>query len=151
MIKEDEAPPAPSGFGVPGGVPGGIAGGQLGGVLGGIIASTSGARSIVVPPPAPAKRLRISQGVSTGMLIDRVMPEYPKIAKIARVQGTVQLDAWIAKDGSIERLRVISGNPMLIDAAIQAVKQWRYKPYLLSGEPFEVETTVEVNFLLNQE
>jgi protein TonB len=147
MIKEDEAPPAPLGFGVVGGVPGGAAGGQLGGVLGGIIGSTSG-RSVVVPPTPPAKRLKVSQGVSAGQLITRVVPQYPSIAKIARVQGAVDLDAWITKEGTIERLTVVRGNPMLINAAIEAVKQWRYKPFLLNGEPIEVETTVEVNFFL---
>lgn len=145
MIKEDEAPPAPAGFGVVGGVPGGAAGGQLGGVLGGII--NSSAHSVAAPTlAAPPKRMRVSEGVSAGQLINQVKPVYPNIAKIARVQGTVELSAWISKDGTIERLTVLNGNPMLIAAAVEAVKQWRWRPFKLNGEPIEVETDVSVVF-----
>jgi len=148
MIKEDEAPPG-IGFGVVGGVVGGTSGGQLGGVIGGIIASTNSHPTVLASGPAPAKRLRISQGVAQGRLINRVVPEYPTIAKLGRIQGTVQLSAWIGRDGSVERLTVLSGNPLLVTAAIDAVKQWRYKPFLLNGEPIEVESTIEVNFSFN--
>jgi protein TonB len=148
MIKEEEAPPAAN-VGVIGGVAGGVPGGQLGGVLGGIIGSTL-IHSTVVQALAPPKRVRISQGVSAGMLINQIVPEYPSIAKTARVEGTVRLNAWITKDGSIERLTVLSGNPLLVNAAIDAVKQWRYKPFLLNGEPVQVETSIEVNFYLDR-
>ena len=82
------------------------------------------------------------------MLIQKTMPVYPPIAKAARVQGTVVLQATISKQGTIQDLKVISGPAMLQEAALDAVRQWRYKPYLLNNEPVEVETTVNVIFTL---
>jgi periplasmic protein TonB len=146
MIKEEEAPPpVMSAGGVVGGVPGGVPGGQMGGVIGGIISSTP----VAVPKVATPQRVRVSQGVSQGLLIRKVQPPYPPLARQARIQGQVILQAEISKDGSIENLRLISGHPMLAPAAIEAVKQWRYKPYMLNGEPVAVETTVMVNFTLS--
>jgi protein TonB len=146
MIKEEEAPPpVMSAGGVVGGVPGGVPGGQMGGVIGGIISSTP----VAVPKVATPQRVRVSQGVSQGLLIRKVNPTYPPLARQARIQGTVMLQAEISKDGTIENLRLISGHPMLAPSAIEAVKQWRYKPYLLNGEPVAVETTVMVNFTLS--
>jgi protein TonB len=145
MIKEDEAPPpAMASSGVVGGVPGGIPGGQMGGVIGGIISSTP----MAVPKVATPQRVRVSQGVSQGLLVRRVQPNYPPLARQARISGTVVLRAVISKDGSIENLTLVSGHPMLAPAAIDAVKQWKYKPYLLNGEPVEVDTEVQVNFTL---
>ena len=144
MIKEDENPPDLGG-GVPGGVPGGIAGGSAGGVIGGIISSTP----VAVPKVATPQRVRVSSGVSTGLLIRKVQPNYPQLAKQARIQGQVVLQAEISKDGTIQNLQLISGHPMLAPAAIEAVKQWRYKPYLLNGEPVAVDTQVIVNFSLS--
>jgi protein TonB len=83
-----------------------------------------------------------------GNLMDKVIPQYPAIAKAARIQGIVVLQAAISNAGTIENLRVISGPPMLRQAALDAVRIWRYKPYLLNGEPVEVETTVNVVFNL---
>jgi protein TonB len=146
MIKEEEAPPpAMASTGVVGGVPGGVPGGQMGGVIGGIISSTP----MAVPKVATPTRVRVSQGVSTGLLVRKVNPNYPPLARQARIQGQVLLQAEISKDGSIQNLRLISGHPMLAPAAIEAVKQWKYKPYLLNGEPVEVETQVQVNFTLS--
>jgi protein TonB len=146
MIKEEEAPPpVMASSGVVGGVPGGVPGGSMGGVIGGIISSTP----VAVPKVATPQRVRVSQGVSTGLLVRKVNPNYPPLARQARIQGTVVLQAEISKDGSIQNLRLISGHPMLAPAAIEAVKQWKYKPYLLNGEPVEVETTVQVNFTLS--
>jgi periplasmic protein TonB len=145
MIKEDEAPPPMAAGGVIGGVPGGIPGGQMGGVIGGIISSTP----VAVPKVATPQRVRVSQGVSQGLLVRRVNPSYPPLARQARIQGTVILRAVISKDGSIENLQLVSGHPMLAPAAIEAVKQWKYKPYLLNGEPVEVDTEVQVNFTLS--
>jgi len=142
MIKEDES--APSALGVQGGVPGGIPGGAIGGVLGSVISSTPTA----VPKAATPQRVRVSQGVSQGLLIHQVKPTYPPLARQARIQGTVVLQAVIGKDGSIQNLKVVSGHPMLAPAALEAVKQWRYKPYYLNGEPVEVDTTINVNFTL---
>jgi protein TonB len=146
MIKEDEAPPpVMSAAGVVGGVPGGVPGGSMGGVIGGIISSTP----VAVPKVATPQRVRVSQGVTQGLLIRKVQPTYPPLARQARIQGSVLLQAEISKDGTIENLRLISGHPMLAPAAIEAVKQWRYKPYILNGEPVEVETQITVNFTLS--
>jgi protein TonB len=83
-----------------------------------------------------------------GLLVHRVEPPYPTLAKAARIQGEVKLQAIISKQGTIENLRVISGHPMLVKAAVDAVEQWRYRPYILNGEPIEVETQITVNFVL---
>jgi protein TonB len=144
MIKEEEAPPD-LGAGVTGGVPGGVPGGSAGGVMGSILSSTNTA----VPKVATPQRVRVSTGVATGLLIKKVTPNYPQLAKQARIQGSVVLQAEISKDGTIQNLQLISGHPMLAPAAIEAVKQWRYKPYLLNGEPVAVDTQVVVNFSLS--
>jgi protein TonB len=86
--------------------------------------------------------------VTSGLLVRKVNPNYPPLARQARIQGTVVLHAVISKDGSIENLTLVSGHPMLAPSAIEAVKQWKYKPYLLNGEPVEVDTEVQVNFTL---
>jgi protein TonB len=146
MIKEEEAPPPVMATGgVVGGVPGGVPGGQMGGVIGGIISSTP----VAVPRVATPQRVRVSQGVSQGLLIRKVQPVYPPLARQARIQGNVVLQAEISKDGTIENLRLMSGHPMLAPSAIEAVKQWRYKPYFLNGEPVEVETQITVIFSLS--
>ncbi len=143
MIKEEETPPDLGG-GVAGGVPGGVPGGSMGGVIGGIIGSTA-----AIPKVAAPQRVRVSTGVATGLLIRKVTPNYPPLARQARIQGQVVLQAEISKDGTIQNLQLISGHPMLAPAAIEAVRQWRYKPYLLNGEPVAVETQVIVNFSLS--
>jgi len=98
---------------------------------------------------APQTPRRISMGVMQGMLVDKVLPVYPSIGRAVRAQGTVELQATISRTGTIENLRVVSGPPVLQQAAIDAVRQWRYKPYLLNGEPVEVETTINVDFRLD--
>jgi len=100
------------------------------------------------PSIAPPRTVVISKGVSEGLLIHKITPVYPNLAKQARIQGQVLLQATIGKDGVIQNLQVISGHPMLVGAAIDAVKQWRYKPYLLNNEPVDVETQITVNFTL---
>jgi protein TonB len=146
IIKEDEAPPpVMATTGVVGGVPGGVPGGSMGGVLGSIASAGSVA---ALPKVATPQRVRVSSGVQSGLLVRKVQPTYPPLARQARIQGTVVLQAQISKSGDIENLQLISGHPMLAPAAIEAVKQWKYKPYLLNGEPVEVETTVQVNFSL---
>ncbi len=147
----EDAPPPPSVGGVVGGVEGGVPGGQIGGVLGGIISKGS-----APPPPPPPKieapkpvqRIRVGGNVQQANLISNPKPVYPPLAKAARIQGTVVLEAVISKQGTIENLSVLQGHPLLIQAAIDAVKQWRYKPTLLNGEPVEVITTITVNFSL---
>ena len=154
MIKEDDAPPpVPTTGGVIGGVPGGIPGGQLDGVIGGIISSSSSPATVpALSKPVPTvQRVRVSPGVIKGLLIYRVEPAYPPLAQLARIQGVVVLTALIDKAGNVQSLQVVSGHPLLARAAIDAVKQWRYKPFLLNGQPLEVETTVTVTFHVRTE
>jgi protein TonB len=141
IIQEEEQPPQMAG--VSGGVPGGVPGGSMGGVIGGIIGTSTAA----VPKVAVSK-MRVSAGVTAGLKISGRDPVYPPLARTARVSGTVILHAIISKEGNIEGLTLMSGSPMLAQAAMDAVKQWRYKPYLLNGEPIELDTTVEVHFNL---
>jgi protein TonB len=139
MIEHEEAPQQNSG--VVGGVVGGVPGGSSGGVIGGIIGSAA-------PPPkvAAPQKLRVSSGVADGLKVHDVQPQYPQMARIAHIQGDVLLQATISKSGVIENLRAVQGHPILIQAAMDAVKQWKYKPYILNGEPVEVETTIKVQF-----
>jgi len=111
------------------------------------------------PPPVSAEReaalaapLRIvvSRGVQSAKLVKKPVPAYPPLAKQARVQGTVKFTAIIGKDGAIQNLMLVSGHPLLIQAARDAVKQWLYQPTLLNGEPVEVVTEIDVNFALSQ-
>lgn len=110
----------------------------------------SGTRPILpapAPPAAVAHTLRLSH-ISEGNLIRKVQPIYPPLARSARIQGAVVLQAVISKQGTIENLSVVTGHPMLAPAAIDAVRQWRYRPYILNNEPVEVETQITVNFSL---
>ncbi len=112
----------------------------------------------VPPPPAatirkpevPKAPLHVSSGIQAAKLLFGPKPAYPSLARAARVQGTVRIQATIARDGSIQNLNIRSGPPLLVNAAIDAVRQWRYQPTLLSGEPVEVITEIEVNFTINQ-
>lgn len=154
MITEDEMPPPGAGIGVVGGVAGGVPGGTMGGVIGGIIGGVPSAAPPPPPPPAekpkPAtpQRIRVGGNVAEAKVINRVQPVYPPLAKQARVSGTVRLNAVISRDGTIQDLQVVSGHPLLVQAALQAVRQWRYSPTLLNGEPVEVVTVIDVNFTL---
>ncbi len=151
-IKEEQAPPPPS-VGVPGGVAGGVPGGQMGGVFGGIVSSAAPPPPppppAAAPPPTP-QRIRVGGNVQAAKIIAKPMPEYPPLAKQARIQGTVRLTAIIGKDGTVQNLQVASGHPLLVPAALQAVKQWRYQPTTLNGSPVEVVTEIDVNFNLAQ-
>jgi periplasmic protein TonB len=144
LITEEAAPPIASG-GELGGVPGGVTGGQIAGttdVIGEIVISAT--------PPAPRlqtpKGIRITEGVQEGNLISQVEPVYPVIARKAHIQGVVVLRAKVSEQGAIEDLRVISGHPIFVPNAIEAVRHWRYRPYYLNGEPVAVEMTITVNF-----
>jgi protein TonB len=140
IVAEKEAPPS-SGFGVAGSDFGSSANGVMGGIFGG------SAPAPIVKAATP-KKVNISAGVMVGLLLQKTQPVYPPIAKAARVEGTVVLQATISKAGTIENLRVMSGPAVLQPAAVSAVKTWRYRPYLLNNEPVEVETTVNVIFTL---
>lgn len=147
MIKEEEMPPDVGAVGVVGGVPGGIAGGSAGGVLGGIIGGSGGG---MPPPPKPTQqRVRVGGNVQQAKMIRQIQPVYPQIAKTAHVQGTVILHAIIAKDGTVQELQYISGPALLMRSAMDAVRQWKYQPTLLNGEPVEVDTTISVVFTLS--
>ena len=155
-IREEELPPATSGVGgVVGGVAGGVAGGTPGGVLGSILGSVA-APNFAPPPPPPVKvetklkRITIGGNVQQAKLVRQPKPVYPPLAKQARISGVVHLAAVISKDGTIQDLKVISGHPLLIPSALEAVKQWVYQPTLLNGEPVEVSTQIDVNFTLSQ-
>lgn len=143
MIKEEPQPDV----GMTGGVPGGVPGGSAGGVLGGIIGGAPGG---LPPPPKPVERLRIGGLVMQANLIRKVDPIYPQIAKTAHISGTVILHALIAKDGTIQELQFVSGPPLLMRSAMDAVKQWRYKPTLLNNQPVQVDTTITVIFNLGE-
>jgi len=139
MLAGKEPPPS-SGFAASG-----MEG--LGGSSTGVTDSLFGQSGPKVQAAAP-KKVNISAGVAVGMLIQKTQPNYPPIAKAARVSGTVVLQATISKTGAIENLHVMSGPAMLQQAALDAVRTWRYRPYLLNNEPVEVETTVNVIFTL---
>ncbi len=147
QIKDEPAPPQAS-MGVVGGVPGGMVGGTMGGVLGSILSSAA------PPPPPPQaatpKRIRVGGQVEAAKAISKPTPEYPPLAKMARIQGMVRLEAVISRDGTIQDLKVLSGHPLLVKSAMEAVQRWRYQPTLLNGEPVEVVTEVDVNFTLSE-
>src|SRR5215813_6709065 len=156
IVEEPAAPP----IGVVGGVPGGVPGGVLGGVLGGILNSNAGANVVPVlappapppPPPPPPKMtvpsepIRVGGDVREPRPVKMVPPIYPMLASKARVSGIVVLEATITQKGTVEEIRVISGHPLLIEAAIACVKQWQYEPTLLNGSPVAVILTAKVRF-----
>jgi protein TonB len=108
----------------------------------------SGTMPVAPPAPHPVVRAIRTSSMLQGSLLHQVQPAYPPLAKNARIQGSVVLVAIISKAGAIENLRVISGHPMLVKAALDAVSGWRYRPYILNNEPVEVETQITVNFTL---
>jgi len=147
QIKEAPLPPEEQGAAL-GGVQGGVQGGLMGGVIGGLIGSSAPPP----PPPKPAapKRIRVGGQVEAAKVIFGPQPEYPSIAKMARVQGVVRLAAVISENGTIQDLRLISGPPLLVKSAMDAVSRWRYQPTLLNGDPVQVETEIDVNFTLQE-
>ncbi len=123
---------APTGQGIPGGIPVALAAPVV----------------VMAKPLAPPHAMKISSGVAAGQLISPIRPIYPEIAKAAGIQGTVVIEATISRQGTIENLQVVEGPPMLRRAAIDAVAAARYRPFLLNGEPVEVQTTIQVIFSL---
>jgi periplasmic protein TonB len=152
-----EAPIVPD-TGVVGGVPGGIPGGVTGGIIGGILSANSNANPLPAmappppPPPPPPKAATPVEPVRVGGVVREprvaklVPPIYPKLARQARVAGTVVLEAIVTADGKVAEIKVISGHPLLVDAAINCVKQWEYEPTLLNGVPTPVILTAKVHF-----
>jgi protein TonB len=150
--KAEEAPPPP--VDTMGGVAGGVPGGMVGGIPGGVLTEMStSARSVPIPAkspePMPVKRMRVASRVAEANLIHDVPPQYPPEAGRARIEGTVVLMAVIGADGTVKDVRIESGLPILAQAAIDAVKQWRYKPYVIDGEPVEVDSRITINFNLS--
>jgi periplasmic protein TonB len=138
VFREAELPPeVPSGGGAFGGVDS---------LLGGLAEGATG----VLPPPPPVRvsRTKVGGQVQEAKIIARPNPIYPPLARQARIQGKVQLHAIIDKDGRVSQLEVVSGHPLLVKAALDAVQNWRYQPTVLNGEPVEVDTTIDVNFVL---
>lgn len=152
-------PPLPPEIGQTGGVVGGfgLPGGSDTGVIGGIVQAVARQDLSVAPPvkiqvagakEKPPERVRIGGVVMAGKLIHRVTPQYPPLAKLAHVSGTVRLQAIIGRDGRIQGLQVLGGHALLVQAAVDAVAQWVYQPTTLNGDVVEVLTTIDVNFTL---
>lgn len=147
MLKEDPLPPD-IGMGVAGGVPGGVPGGQMGGVIGGIIGSVGTRGAPLAPPPEKRAPIRVGGRVKAPQIIYGPQPPYPALARQAKVQGDVTIDAIIDPEGRVVEMRVISGHPLLIEAALDAVRKWRYQPTLLNDEPVSIQLIVTVQFRL---
>jgi len=143
MVRDEATSSTESGAPDWAGVPGGIGTGVPNSILNNIVQTVP-----AIPKVAGPAKVRVSSGVAQGLLIHQMKPAYPTIAAQARIQGTVVLQAMIAKDGTVQDLRVLSGHPLLVAAAMDAVKLWRYKPYLLNDQPVEVDTQINVNFTL---
>ena len=118
--------------------------------LNAVMNSIASAMSSVAPPKPTVTHRPLLSHMMEGNLIYRVEPRYPPLAIQARIQGDVVLQAMISRSGMIENLQLVSGHPMLVRAAMDAVRQWRYRPYILNDEPIEVETQVTVKFVLNK-
>jgi protein TonB len=149
IVEAPEPPQGPISLGpwIPGALPGPGGGNYIPGL-------ESLANPAPTPPPPPARAeprqtmVRLSKGVVAAKALYQPKPVYPQLAIMARIQGTVVLEAIIGKDGTVQDLKVVSGHPLLVRAAIDAVKTWRYQPTLLSDEPVDVVTEIDVNFIL---
>ncbi len=157
IVDEPVELPAGVTSGVPGGMPGGIAGGVPGGILGGALSANAAAPPALAPPPpppppapkpiTPTEPVRVGGSVKEPKLVKMVPPVYPILASRARVSGTVILEATLTAQGSVEEIRVISGHPLLIQSAIDCIKQWQYEPTYLNGVPVPIILTAKVHFL----
>jgi len=140
--------------GEPGGVEGGVAGGVAGGVVGGVVGGALGGdvgevkKEEPPPPPPPDKPVRVGGQIKAPRKVRDTAPVYPEVAKQARVEGVVILEATISPEGRVDNVRVVRGSPLLNDAAVNAVKSWAYTPTLLNGVPVPVIMTVTVSFKL---
>ena len=159
IIEEPEAYVPPGGPGVPGGVPGGVGLGNQTGLIDKIIGEATHVVPTVRPPePVKAAPTRAAPTAAPPRItsmrmaspIHRVDPIYPALAKQARVSGTVELLGVLGTDGRIHELKVLRGHPLLVNAAVEAVRQWIYEPAVLNGQAVEVSAPITVNFILNQ-
>jgi protein TonB len=151
ILKEEPLPPE-MGTGIAGGVPGGVPGGQLGGVIGGVI---SGASRTNLPMPVPATvqpkaPIRVGGRVRPPRVLSKPSPVYPPLAKQTRVEGIVSIDAVIDTEGNVVEMSVVSGHPLLISAALDAVKKWKYEPTYLNDQAIAVQLIVTVTFQLDR-
>jgi protein TonB len=150
IVQVKDLPSAPQPLaGVPGGVIGGVPGGQLGGVIGGIL----GQMGHVIPPPPPKPvthrgPYRVGGKVREPRIIRQVQPMYPILAREAQVQGDVVIDSVIDAAGNVTEMKLVSGHPLLVQAAFDAVEQWKYQPTLLNGTPVAIEMQITVHFRL---
>lgn len=137
--------------GVAGGVPGGVPGGQMGGVLGGVIGGvlSTGAKPLA-PPSGKPKPLPVGGRVKPPKPIIQVHPDYPSLARQAHIQGQVQIDAVLDEQGNVVEMKVVSGPPLLYQAALDALKKWKYEPTYLNDEPIAVQMIVTITFTLGQ-
>jgi protein TonB len=138
--------------GVAGGVPGGVPGGQMGGVLGGVIGGVlnTAARPVAPPPSGKAAPLRVGGRVRPPKAIAQTRPDYPLLARQARIQGQVQIDAILDEQGNVIDMKVVAGPPLLYQAALDALKRWKYEPTYLNDQPIAVEMIVTITFQLGQ-
>jgi protein TonB len=146
-----EAPLAPDAAdGVVGGVPGGVPGGQLGGVIGGVIGGIGPTRNAAAPPPPVKRIVRVGGRVRPPRPIQKVMPIYPTLARISHITGDVVIDAVLDEQGNVTEMKIVSGPPLLYEAALTALSKWKYEPTYLNDEPVSVELIVTISFQLNQ-
>ena len=149
MIKE--APPDMEGMGgVTGGVPGGVAGGSMGGVIGGVIGGVTTVAPLAPKREGPRAPVRVGGRVKEPRLLSRVDPVYPALARQTHMQGTVVIDAVIDEHGDVVEMKVVSGPPLLIQSALDAVRRWKYEPTYLNEEPVPVQLNVTVTFRLSE-
>jgi periplasmic protein TonB len=149
IVEDTSAPIASGGGGVPGGIPGGLGVPGLGGLGVAAPPPPPPPPKVVEVKPATPQRIRVGGQVQVSKLLKKIVPSYPPLAKQARIQGTVKFTAVIGKDGTIQNLTLVSGHPLLVQSAQDAVKQWIYAPTLLNQEPVEVVTEIDVNFTLS--
>jgi periplasmic protein TonB len=148
--SEGAADAAPELGGVLGGVPGGVVGGQIGGVVGGVLGGTGTAAPTPPPQPKPVQKIvRVGSNLKAPRQTYSVDPPYPPLARAAHLSGTVVVEAVIDEPGNVVQARAVSGHPLLIDAALKAVVQWKYAPTTLNGQPVSVVLQVQVHFNLN--
>src|SRR5262245_61333789 len=142
--------PSPPSGGVSGGVPGGVQGGVSGGISGGALDGIlGGAKAPAVPPPPSTGPVRVGGNVKEPKLVHIEQPQYPPAAKKAGVEGVVVIDATLTEEGRVDKVKVISGSPLLTDAAVQAVSRWKYEPTYLNGQAVPVVLTARITFSLS--